>query len=344
MKKIRLWESLKVFIPLAIFVCILCTFVILPPFKTLEQSELTKSLNSCQETLNSEIKTLSILAKDWAEWDDTYKFVQDGNEEYIEANLPWGYLNGSLGLDALYVIGLNGHIVWGETSGIDPDTATSLPQEILISLLPQGPIFDNILAKKSVSGLFPASDGYWLIAASKIVQSSGEGPIKGIFVMGRFLSPNYLSKLSVQSQHNFTLQKPPKNIKSIDDIENGDAVSRWYPLNSDKSQAFRQINDLANSNLTWISLTSARYIYHQGLRAASLSGAILLLMVVGITILWAKLTYRARELQSIGLKLTEQQKVLVKAQQLGQLGSWRYDPEQEVFIGTELMKTFPAAN
>lgn len=327
MRNIKPWEFLKFFLPLLSFVVILCLFVILPPFITLEQSELAKSLDRCQKTIQLEAKTLSVIAKDWAEWNDTYQFVQDGNKEYIEDNLPWDYLNEDLSLDTLYVIGLDGHIVWGETSGIEADTATDLPQELLTSILPQGSIFNRTLAEKTVSGVFSAADGYWLIAANQIVQSSGKGPAIGIMVFGKFLSPSYISTLSKQLQLNFTLQGAPQNAS---------AETQWYPQNSGEFQAFQHINDLAESDSTWIAITASRNIYNQGLKVALLSGAILILLGIGFTILWIKLSGQTTALQNASAELTEQQKLLVKAQQLGKLGSWKYAPETKTFFGTAI--------
>jgi PAS domain S-box-containing protein len=275
------------------------------------------------------------MAKDWAEWNDTYAFVQNGNKKFIEDNLEWNYLNEALELDTLYIISLDGQIVWGETSGIEPASPNSLPQKILVSILPKGEIFQNILAGEPVSGFFPASDGYWLIAANQILQNSGEGSIKGIMVMGKFLSPKYFSTLSNQLQLDFALQRPPK-YKGITAIHNDPAGSKYHPLGSDKIQAFRQIDDLSKSTSTWIAITAPRDIYNQGLNTALFSGIVLIFIGMGFAFVWARLTDKTRKLQNSSLQLIEKQNLLEKGQELGQIGSWEYDPDLNVFTGTEV--------
>jgi PAS domain S-box-containing protein len=335
MNKNNTWAFLKVFIPFICAVVALCTFIVLPPFKALEQSELTRNLDRCQATLQSEAKKLSIMTKDWAEWNDTYTFVQNGNKKFIEDNLEWNYLNEALELDTLYIISLDGQIVWGETSRIEPASSISLPQEILVSILPHGAIFQTILAGEPVSGLFPAPDGYWLIVANQILKNTGEGSIKGIMVMGKFLSHYYFSTLSNQLQLDFTLQRPPKH-NGIAAIQNDPVGSKYHPLSSDKTQAFRQIDDLAKSTSTWIAITAQRDIYNQGLNTALFSGVVLIVMGAGFAFLWVRITEKTSKLQNTSLQLIEKQNLLEKGQELGQLGSWEYDADLNVFTCTEM--------
>ncbi|MEZ5333908.1 MAG: CHASE4 domain-containing protein [Methanolobus sp.] len=40
-----------------------------------------------QRAFENELQHMDKNVYDWSAWDDTYKFVQDGNSEYIEANV-----------------------------------------------------------------------------------------------------------------------------------------------------------------------------------------------------------------------------------------------------------------
>src|SRR5690349_6637413 len=57
-------------------------------FSTVENQATVQSTNRAQEALNDEIDKLSKITGDWAPWDDTYTFVQDGNQDYIDSNMP----------------------------------------------------------------------------------------------------------------------------------------------------------------------------------------------------------------------------------------------------------------
>lgn len=311
MNQTNTWIFLKIFIFITCVIVALCIYVILPPFKALEQSELTRNLDRCQATLLSEAESLSVLNKDWAEWSDTYTFVQNANKKYIEDNLDWDYLHHDLGLNTLYIITLEGQIIWGESS---QNPSTKFPLQVLDLILPQGSIFQNIIAGSFVSGLIPSAEGYWLISANKITQNSGEAPMNGIMVMGKFLSPDFFSKLSNQLQLDFNLSRPPID-EGIAVIKNDHAGSTWKPLSSDKAQAFRQIDDLVQSTSTWIAITVPRDIYNQGLNSALLSGIVLIIMAIGFSFLWAKSTDKTNKLKINTLQLIEQEKDLRESEQ-----------------------------
>lgn len=52
-----------------------------------EKSHITEDALRTQNTISKQIDKLHNIAYDWAVWDDTYKFITDRNEQYIETNL-----------------------------------------------------------------------------------------------------------------------------------------------------------------------------------------------------------------------------------------------------------------
>ncbi|MBP6086854.1 MAG: hypothetical protein KA449_01430, partial [Pelolinea sp.] len=56
-------------------------------FLDLEREEMGDEVNNFHYLLDSELQNLSTLADDWAVWDDSYRFLLDGNQQYIRSNL-----------------------------------------------------------------------------------------------------------------------------------------------------------------------------------------------------------------------------------------------------------------
>ncbi|NLB05432.1 MAG: hypothetical protein GX835_00460, partial [Desulfobulbaceae bacterium] len=61
--------------------------VLLPAFVQLEEAAATSNTQRAVQALERDIELLVPSATDWGTWDDTYKFITDGNEAYREANL-----------------------------------------------------------------------------------------------------------------------------------------------------------------------------------------------------------------------------------------------------------------
>ncbi|KJR40309.1 secreted protein containing CHASE4 domain protein, partial [Candidatus Magnetoovum chiemensis] len=72
----------------AAFAYLILQHVIMPNFISLEQKEAVRNINRALEAMQNEIRHLDAGLRDWSSWDDTYNFIEDKNQEYINANLP----------------------------------------------------------------------------------------------------------------------------------------------------------------------------------------------------------------------------------------------------------------
>ena len=68
----------------------------------LETENVQENLNRSLNALNRRISELDTFTTDYASWDDTYTFIQDRNEEYIDSNLVDStFINANLNLITL---------------------------------------------------------------------------------------------------------------------------------------------------------------------------------------------------------------------------------------------------
>ena len=168
-------------------------------FEDLEEHSTEQGVQRAIVALDHELSSLDNLVADWAAWDDTYEFVQDGNQEYIESNLvdetfETNRLNVMLAIDA------DGHVVFAKA--FDPQDALEAPMP---PGLEQHLDADSILIRhssleSSTKGIILLAEGPMLIASRPVLTSSGEGPIRGTMVMGRYLDSAEIGKLAELSQ------------------------------------------------------------------------------------------------------------------------------------------------
>ncbi|BCO10269.1 hypothetical protein GF1_26450 [Desulfolithobacter dissulfuricans] len=101
--------------------------VVVPNNERLEQEIARKDMERVVSTLQREIEFLDSFAFDWAAWDDTYRFITDRNQEYIESNLgDYTFRDNQLNLIIFYDI--RGNVVWSRIVDLDTMEELQLPE------------------------------------------------------------------------------------------------------------------------------------------------------------------------------------------------------------------------
>jgi len=169
--------------------------VILPGFVTLQRAEAQKNIERCLHAIHNEIECIEKCTADWSAWDDTYRFTQDENAEYIKSNLVESTFTATK-LNLLYICNQQGKVVWGKIYDLQNETYLDIKGF-------SGPSFnkDHILlkhdsAESSIEGLYMTQRGPMLVCSKPILTSNAEGPIHGTLITGRFLNKDMIERLS----------------------------------------------------------------------------------------------------------------------------------------------------
>ncbi len=173
-------------------------YLIMPSFISLEKREAKNDILRIEDALSQEIHHLAQIDSDWAQWDDTYIFVQNHNKAYIKSNLIPKELWESTKLNLVYICKLDGTVVWGKV--YDPIHNNLLHLDCFpTKKLPK----NHFLMKtkqKTLEGFIVTKYGPLMIASLLIIKSSGQGPPDGIIAMGRFLTKSILDKIRTQTR------------------------------------------------------------------------------------------------------------------------------------------------
>jgi sensor domain CHASE-containing protein len=160
---------------------------ILPSFQALEREEAQRNMDRAVQAIQRETQHLAVSATDWATWDDTYRFVQDHNETYREANLNFEALK-SLKVNTLNLVDTSGRIVWGKTYDFYGEEELALPELPGDRWPADHPLVALPGIDSEVKGLLLTARGPLLMAAKPVLTSNREGPIRGSVIFGRFLN------------------------------------------------------------------------------------------------------------------------------------------------------------
>ncbi len=265
--------------------------LVMPGFYKLEKKESFQRVASVVSAIQREAYHIGRLASDWAAWDDTYQFVQDGNEAYIKSNFQWESLNSS-GIDLIYICRLDGKVVWG---GIyDP----ILKKNITLKQFPEKsfPKNDFLLhfyqTSKNPWGIVLTEKGPMLITCQPILTSANTGPSHGVLIMGRFLVDAMIKELEKQTKVTFSI----KNLKTsnLTSKEKGIlsrlATQKYIEeiLNNNRLEVFSEVPDIQHKPALLVSALFNRDIVTNGRATATLTSfsfmASFVVMVFFVTI------------------------------------------------------------
>ncbi len=266
-------------------------FTVLPRFAELEQVEAIKDLTRVEEAIGQQIETIDVLAYDWAPWDDTYEFVVDANEDYIDSNLTDSlFTTGNLSL--VYICDSSGEVIWGKV--VDPESY----EEIQLKEFPQDkipvdhPLMSLHETDSFVKGIMLAGDRALMVASRPILNSDEEGPIRGAVIMGGFITQEIVAEIQDQVQIDLeikpiiegSLSRQQKN--SLAQITPN---AEYFLDKSDSAvlQGFTTYPDLSGSPLLMINASITRSIMKEGNAAIQNSiGSLILVGLVSLLTVW----------------------------------------------------------
>ena len=265
-------------------------WVILPSFIELEQQQAQAELYRIVDAIEREAEHMDILLSDWAVWDDSYQFVQDRNQPYVDSNLVWETLADASSINLMYFYNSDHRLVWGEA--YDAGTQQLVGDEFFFSVYENHEVLlhhDTI--NSSISGVMATSVGPILIASRPVLTSQGNGPIIGTMFMGRFLDEAFLQRLAAQTRVFFNayqwigLAEKDRNKLALDRLLIGKSVIT--EVTDQQLQIEGVINGLDGQPVLLVRAVLPRAIMKQGLKVATLvSVAVLVSLALLGLILW----------------------------------------------------------
>jgi signal transduction histidine kinase len=145
--------------------------------------------------LADEAEALAATAGDWAQWDETYAFVQDHNEDYVRSNLMSETFS-TLRLNAMAFVDLAGGIVYAEGYDLRNQRPAPPPAGLLGRLAVGSRLLDHPGPDSSVQGILVVDGGALLVASRPITSSSRDAPVMGTLVIGRLIDAAEVSNIS----------------------------------------------------------------------------------------------------------------------------------------------------
>jgi two-component system, NtrC family, sensor kinase len=249
--------------------------IVLPGFLQAEHADAETDLVRCVEAVRRDGQHLTGLTKDWSAWDDTYQFIQDGNEKYKGDNLtPVTFKNNRLNL--LAFVRLSGEMVWGEVRNFRTEDLIQAPELFKSISRPDHLLVAHETPESSVSGLFMTEAGPMLLSSQPIITSANEGPVRGAVIMGRLLDGAEIADLASRTRVELKLWPisdgniPPYDRQALAQLTKPD--SQWIHGDEDRMlKGYTVLRDVFGEPAMLLRADLPRVISQRGRTAAHLA-------------------------------------------------------------------------
>ena len=247
--------------------------VVMPSFAQLERADAQTAMRRIVYALDRTLAELGTSATDWGNWADTYRFVEDHNGAFVAANISDLALR-QLNVNVLMIVDREGHLVQARDLDLESDQPLGLELTAEPQLPADFPWRAHLHAATAVHCLLRVSRGILLLAAAPVLDGHGNGPSRGMVIIGRLLSPAVVRSLGAQAQVALAMLPPDPNVATEKVLES-DSVTRVYRL----------FNDLYGRPVMTLRVDVPREITLRGYRAVAYASACLIAAAVIVLIL-----------------------------------------------------------
>ena len=281
---VTVYKRTLIFTTLLIVLLLLVILFVLKPFLLksfidLDHRKQEETLNLITNIIEADIDGLSVTNKDWAFWDDTYQFIQDKNEEYIQSNLPESTLDTN-NLNFMIFVNDQGKTIYNYGYYTVKDKRIPLKETFIQEVTKYGRLTDFKTNKGQSNGLINTSKGLIMISSNKVLHSDLSGPPNGVLIMGRFVNRTLMNEWEKRSQLKLDIQPPPAGVTKAN-ADNGPSV---HALNEDYNIGNKTLFDINKKPIAQIEMVHKREIYSKGKESVTVAMGFIFLMAI-ITIL-----------------------------------------------------------
>jgi sensor domain CHASE-containing protein len=243
-------------------------FLLIRSFDELEQQYTRREVERALAIIDADLSELDTMAGDWAGWNDTYAFIEDGNPQYIESNLIDDGL-AMVRLNLIVYVHSSGRVVLGKAIDLQKSKSAPIPDSLRPYLSPETILLDHSDSTSGVNGLIDLPEGPLLIVARPILTSQKEGPSRGTLIMGRYLDSAEIERLARVARLSFTLHSAsqssggPPDTPAVRSFLSDDGSVAVRPVSADIIAGYAMVKDIFGKSAFVLRVEQSRQIYRQ---------------------------------------------------------------------------------
>ncbi|MBD2104344.1 CHASE4 domain-containing protein [Leptolyngbya sp. FACHB-261] len=257
--------------------------ILLSGFNQLEEQNMRMNLERASSAISHNLDELNTSNINWSMWDDSYAFVAEPTEDYIQSNL---YDNAfeKLKLNLMLFVRSSGQLVYGKAFDLQREQQTSLPQNLPAYLKRNPPALRHADPNSNRSGIILLPKDILLVSSRPVLTSEGKGPIRGSLILGQYLNEAKLQALEHTTRLSLTVHRldqsplPPDYQAALTSLANTSTSTYVQPLSEDQIAGYTLLEDIEGRPALLLRVDTPRAIYQE----ARISQKALLWTLLGI--------------------------------------------------------------
>jgi len=177
----------------------LSNLVLTKSIEIIEKDIITKNIERIINAFSNEQYTLDTIAGDWAQWNDTYTFVQGKNPEYIANNLMDNTFT-NLNINFMIFINTSDQIIYGKAFDLQKNEEIPIPPELIDHLRPGSILLEHPTLNSTISGILIFQQQAVILTSRPILTNYMDGPIQGTLLIGIYLNDEEINEISLTTQ------------------------------------------------------------------------------------------------------------------------------------------------
>lgn len=302
-------------------------------FTKLENREVQEHTRRVELALENASKQLSSKATDWAQWDDTYKFMLDKNEDYLHSNISFETLS-AISVSHVVYRSIDGLLVKGYEVDYISEKVNSLSNEAQKILAESTSTLAGSTPEAIKSGFILVDNKPYIYAAIPIFDSRRAEVCRGSLLFSIALDQKFTDLLAEQTRLKIRLLSIPELVdsKHLDiNLIKSSKIPVAFAISNDEIRGYELLRDTEGTELRVIEVSLDRAIFMQGqdavryLISSLLIVMILTLVVSGFSInkwILNRLSHLQKQVSTINTKKLEGERINLKGNdELASLGS-----------------------
>lgn len=179
--------------------------ILLSSYMELEEQDVLEKLEIVENNFEGEVSRISTLNHEWASWDKTYEFMENGNPAYITSYLTDEIFD-EAGINFILYADNRGEIVYKKALNLETGEEMPFPDELIQTLSGDKQLLSRHPGDRK-SGILRSKNSPLIISSRPILTSMGSGTMRGTLVIGRCIDENLLNSLTSSPGLQITLEE-----------------------------------------------------------------------------------------------------------------------------------------